>query len=173
MRSILCGASFLMVAVAAMTGCAIEQADMPDSEMGEDIESVDSSAAAIEGEADPGSATTEDPMPGGFTAGTDLLVLPGQAYVPQITQLPPKKDVFVPKKEVCPTKKDVFVPKKDVFVPKKEVCPTKKSPLVTQHWVTTQQPVITQYPVITQRPVIVQYPGITQYPTHPPFYPQR
>ncbi|WP_437313906.1 hypothetical protein [Sorangium sp. So ce385] len=91
MRSIFCGATFLMVIAAAATGCAVEQADTYDSEVSEDAEIVGSSAAAIESEV------------GSSRVGIDLVAGPGQSYVPQIGQLAPKKEIFV-SKHGLPTK---------------------------------------------------------------------
>ncbi|MGK3967621.1 hypothetical protein WMF38_26040 [Sorangium sp. So ce118] len=116
MRSSFCGATFLMVIAVATTGCAVEQAGAYDSEVSEDVEVVDSSAAAIESEA--------GLEPGGSRVGIDLVAGPGQYYVPQIGQLAPMKEIY----------------------PSKHAPPTKFVPMITQHPGTTQYPGITQYP---------------------------
>ncbi|WP_437275386.1 hypothetical protein WME90_29535 [Sorangium sp. So ce375] len=137
MSSIHYGTSFLMLVAAAMVGCAAESADMTDGDMDADIESVESSDAALEA-----TDLTEAGMPGAPD--------PSAAVGPQGAGLgtPPQVGLGVGTQfgSQCPLQKKCAPPSKYCPPPSKFCPPPSKF-------------CQTQYP-----PAPPQYPSPPQYP---------
>jgi hypothetical protein len=126
MSSIHYGTSFLMLVAAAMVGCAAESADMTDGDMNADVESVESSDAALET-----ADLTEGGMPGALAGGAGAATGPQGAGLGAPPQAGLGVGVGTQFGTQCPVKK--CAPPSKFCPPPSKFCQTQYPPAPPQY----------------------------------------